>query len=210
MAWIARLVVLCLLGFGTLAHADDKAVAKKAFREGSAQYDLGNYAAALEQFKKAYLHFEDPSILYNMAQCQRQLGDRAEAVKLYRSYLRNLPQAPNRAAVEATLSQLDKEVADEAAAKEKEKERLEKERLAREDAAWAAANMPRAVASVPAPRAKKTPVYKKWWLWTAVGGAAVAVGLGVGLGVGLTRTAHFDNTLSPLGPGTSTHALVSF
>jgi len=31
---------------------------------------------------------------------------------------------------------------------------------------------------------KKTPVYKKWWLWTIVG--AVAVGAGVGLGVGLT------------------------
>jgi tetratricopeptide (TPR) repeat protein len=31
---------------------------------------------------------------------------------------------------------------------------------------------------------KSTPVYKKWWLWTIVGVAAV--GLGVGLGVGLT------------------------
>jgi hypothetical protein len=32
-------------------------------------------------------------------------------------------------------------------------------------------------------------VYKKWWLWTIVGGAVVAVGLGVGLGVGLSSSA---------------------
>jgi hypothetical protein len=29
------------------------------------------------------------------------------------------------------------------------------------------------------------PITRKWWFWTAIGGAAVAVGLGVGLGVGL-------------------------
>jgi hypothetical protein len=39
------------------------------------------------------------------------------------------------------------------------------------------------VATAPPPR--KTPVYKKWWLWTAVGGVVV-VGVAVGLGVGLS------------------------
>jgi tetratricopeptide (TPR) repeat protein len=32
---------------------------------------------------------------------------------------------------------------------------------------------------------KKTPVYKKWWLWTAVGVVAVGAAVGVGLAVGL-------------------------
>jgi tetratricopeptide (TPR) repeat protein len=44
----------------------------------------------------------------------------------------------------------------------------------------------------------KKPVYKKWWLWTAVGlgVAAVGVGLGVGLGLGLSHapTSHFGTT----------------
>ena len=48
-----------------------------------------------------------------------------------------------------------------------------------------AATAPPAAATVSATAPpKKTPVYKKWWLWTIVG--AVAVGAGVGLGVGLT------------------------
>jgi tetratricopeptide (TPR) repeat protein len=48
-----------------------------------------------------------------------------------------------------------------------------------------AAQPPPAVVAQPAP-ATGTPIYKKWWLWTAVGVAAVAVGLGVGLGVAYT------------------------
>jgi tetratricopeptide (TPR) repeat protein len=51
-------------------------------------------------------------------------------------------------------------------------------------------------ASAPA-RRESTPVYKKWWLWTAVGVVAVGVGLGVGLGLGLSSSppsAHFGNT----------------
>ena len=43
--------------------------------------------------------------------------------------------------------------------------------------------------AAPKPTATKTPVYKKWWLWTIVGGTvAVGVGLGVGLALGLPRT----------------------
>jgi hypothetical protein len=38
-----------------------------------------------------------------------------------------------------------------------------------------------------------TPLYRRWWLWTAVGAAAVAIGLGVGLGVGLSG----DDTQGP-------------
>ena len=38
------------------------------------------------------------------------------------------------------------------------------------------------------PVEKKTPIYERWWLWTAVGGV-VAVGLGVGLGIGLSSSA---------------------
>ena len=48
---------------------------------------------------------------------------------------------------------------------------------------------------VAAPPPKPTPVYRKWWLWTAVG-AVVVVGLGVGLGVGLTRDGHTTPTFS--------------
>jgi hypothetical protein len=36
---------------------------------------------------------------------------------------------------------------------------------------------------------ERTPVYKKWWLWTAVGVAVVA-GVAIGVGVGLSAGTH--------------------
>ncbi len=38
-----------------------------------------------------------------------------------------------------------------------------------------------------APPPPPTPWYRRWWVWTLIGGAVVATGLGVGLGVGLTQ-----------------------
>jgi hypothetical protein len=51
----------------------------------------------------------------------------------------------------------------------------------------AAAAEPRAAAAaVPVvARREAKPLYKQWWLWTAVGVAAIAVGVGVGVGVGV-------------------------
>lgn len=36
----------------------------------------------------------------------------------------------------------------------------------------------------PGPAAASSPIYKRWWLWTAVAGVVVGVGDGVGLAVG--------------------------
>ena len=41
-------------------------------------------------------------------------------------------------------------------------------------------------AAVTAEAPRKTPVYKKWWFWTAIVGAAAVVAVGVGLGVALS------------------------
>jgi hypothetical protein len=53
----------------------------------------------------------------------------------------------------------------------------------------------------PAESRPKLPLYKRWWLWTAIGGGVViAVALGVGLGLGLNQ---FDSELPIGGPGVS-------
>jgi tetratricopeptide (TPR) repeat protein len=59
-------------------------------------------------------------------------------------------------------------------------------------------------AAEPYQRWRSKPIYKRWWLWTAVGGAAVVVAVGVGLGVGLSQSgeAAFQPSLQPFGPGT--------
>ncbi len=49
-----------------------------------------------------------------------------------------------------------------------------------------------------APPRERTPVYKKWWLWTAVG-AVVVVGVGVGVGIALTSGAAPSTHLGTTG-----------
>jgi tetratricopeptide (TPR) repeat protein len=102
---LAALVCLTLLG---VAHAEDKKdVAREAFRLGTLQYDLGDFKAALAAFKKAYLQYEDPAFLFNIAQCERQLGDKTEALRTYRVFLNKAASAAQRAQVEKIVRELE-------------------------------------------------------------------------------------------------------
>src|SRR4051794_1203250 len=112
---IVATALLCALA-GT-AFADNKEAAKESYTEGKRQYDLGEYDAALAAFKKAYLNYEEPVFLFNIAQCYRALGDKPAAVRTYRAFLRNWPKAPNREQVERIVAQLDDAIERDASAK---------------------------------------------------------------------------------------------
>ena len=180
------LTVLCITGN---ARADDRAKARDAYREGARRFDVGDYRNALDAFKQAYLLYEDPAFLFNMAQCYRLLNDRENALRTYRVYLNRVPKAPNREEIERIIEGLA--------------QTLEKERAtaslppngSQEPRAEPPAPAVQPSAPVVQPSApvlvvthnppERTPGYKKWWVWTAVGVVAVGVALGVGLGVGL-------------------------
>ena len=148
----------------SVAHAEDKEWARAAYEQATQHYDLGEYKEALEAFKDAYRNFEDPAFLFNIAQCHRQLGDNAQAVREYRMYLLKLPDAPNRDAVGDLITRLEKS-------------------LAEPSTQTAPLVQPALAITTPPPR----PVYKRrWFVWTAAGGA-VAIALTVGLAVGLTQ-----------------------
>jgi hypothetical protein len=99
------LVILCTLT--TTAWADNKQVAKQAYVDGKRHYDVGEFSEALADFKKAYLNYAEPVFLFNIAQCHRQLGDKPAAVRSYRTFLREFPEAPNRATVERIIAELE-------------------------------------------------------------------------------------------------------
>jgi tetratricopeptide (TPR) repeat protein len=154
------------------AHADrDKA--KAEYAEAVRRYDLNEFRAALLHFKQAYLEYEEPSFLFNIAQCHRQLGDKQQAVLFYRSYLRKVPDAPNADEVHRLISSLE-------AASAQEQVSAPPPTVTSAPPATATANA-QLVKTAPA---KKALVYKKWWLWTTVGlvaaGGAVALGLTLG------------------------------
>lgn len=79
---------------------------RAAFDRGVRLYDLGELAAAIVEFKRAYELAETPALLFNIAQAQAQLGAFQEALFLYESYLRAAPRAANRDDVESRIAEL--------------------------------------------------------------------------------------------------------
>jgi tetratricopeptide (TPR) repeat protein len=169
-----------------IAHADDEKAARQAYLDGRRLFDLGEFKPALEAFKRAYLNYEAPAFLYNIAQCHRELGEYKEAIRFYRTYLQLSPNADDRVAVETLIAELDERLRSSAPVRATEPPRT----------GPTAASEPVAQAP-PAPvESKPVPLVRKWWFWTAVGGGAALV-LAIGLGVGLSASgSHFSGTVA--------------
>jgi tetratricopeptide (TPR) repeat protein len=86
--------------------ATEKAEAKLYFDRGTVHFNLDEWSQAIEMFKAAYRVFPDPNLLYNIAQCYRKMGKPAEALKFYKNYLRERPDAPNRAEVGKRIDEM--------------------------------------------------------------------------------------------------------
>ena len=175
------------------SEAARKAEAKRLAEEATSKYNLGQFQAALDGYSKAYETFPAASLLFNLGQCHRSLGNHERAVFFYEGYLREKPNAPNRDVVEELLveerASLTKQREEEATRKSAEDEAKRKaadeeaRRKAEEDAdrKRAADDERRRRASLigtsggaGAGGSHSDPVYKRWWFWTAIG-----VGVGV-------------------------------
>jgi tetratricopeptide (TPR) repeat protein len=58
-------------------------------------YRLGRFADALAKYTRAYELYPVPELLFNIAQCHRNLKNYDKAIFFFEGYLRDLPQAPN-------------------------------------------------------------------------------------------------------------------
>jgi tetratricopeptide (TPR) repeat protein len=102
MRWVGlSSVALLLVGGMNRGQAGDlpqeaKQDAKARFVSGQSHYNLNEFPEALVDFKEAYRLFPDAVFLYNLGQCERQLGHNEEAIRFYRNFLRAQPKAPNR------------------------------------------------------------------------------------------------------------------
>lgn len=219
--------------------------ARQHVARAKVHYDLGEFRQAAEEYILVYRLRPIPALLFNIAQSYRQAGEYEKARQFYKSYLRESPEAKNRAMIEQAIHEMDELVAKEKRAKEKppngvkepaeaslpmdKTAKAQPEKKPAEVAPKPAEQKPATVAQKPAeqkpaavaqkpaeapppaqpavtqpapkppvvamatprpsvPSAATTstrapameedePIYKKWWLWTAVG--VVAVGAGV-------------------------------
>jgi tetratricopeptide (TPR) repeat protein len=184
--WLATIAFLFVswLSPCTFAQArGDKEQARVLAREATLHYKLGEYEDALKKYKEAFRTFQEPSLLFNIGQCHRQLGHKQEAEQAYKSYLRDLPQAENRPEVERLIEGIQAAI---------EQERQDKDRapsgaidVSKMDAfspATVPTIAPSAQQEVTPIEVAQTPVENKessttsGWLWVGIG-AAVVVGV---------------------------------
>lgn len=94
-------------GSGAAASSKEKAEAKAHYDQGTVHFNLDEWPQAIEEFKAAYRAYPDATFLYNIGQCHRKMGNVAEALSFYKKYLRERPEAPNRAEVEKRIDELE-------------------------------------------------------------------------------------------------------
>lgn len=164
-----------------------------------ALYQAQKFEDSIPEFKAAYEQMPNPGLLFNLAQAYRKAGHPREAIEYYDRYLSAAPQLNEemRHKVDSYLA----ETRNTLAALELEmKRRLAEDKAAREPEPEPTAPPPRSpppelavvTAPITAPAAPPPPIYKRWWLWTAVGGvatAAVIAGVAVGTQSSSTQVA---------------------
>lgn len=99
------IVVALLVCWQAPARADR--AADRALAEGRRHYDLREWDQAIAKFKESYKRTPSRKALFNLAQAHRLKGDCEDAAGLYRTYLRNYPDATNRAQVEQLAAEMD-------------------------------------------------------------------------------------------------------
>jgi tetratricopeptide (TPR) repeat protein len=85
--------------------------AKMHFEAGKNAYNAGDYSNAIKEFKAAEALRPSPILDYNIALANEKLAKKRVAVKYYKRYLEGMPNATNRSQVEATIAQLEREIA---------------------------------------------------------------------------------------------------
>lgn len=102
------LLMLLIVTAPRLARGDDRAEAMEHAIKGNRAFDLGDYDEAIKEYAAAYRIKDDPALLYNLAQANRQAGHIADAKRFYRVYLARMPEAANRHEVELRIAELDR------------------------------------------------------------------------------------------------------
>jgi tetratricopeptide (TPR) repeat protein len=159
------------------ALADDGATAREHFRHGTSAFNLGHYLEAVAEYEAAYEAKPDPVLLYNIAQAYRLAGENRSAVRVYKSFLHQLPEAPQRAEVERRIAELQQAMENE--------ERAKAKAAADAEAARASKAVVQAPVAPPAAQpADKAPAWYQDRTAMALGIVGVAaLGAGVGLAV---------------------------
>jgi tetratricopeptide (TPR) repeat protein len=105
----ATLAAIVVLVSGSVAHADDAAIAhaREVAERGQEHFDRAEWNDAIALFREAYDLYPSPGILYNLGQAYRLKGDCVLAATMYRHYLLVTRTSQYHTVVERHLASLD-------------------------------------------------------------------------------------------------------
>ncbi|MCS6798084.1 MAG: tetratricopeptide repeat protein [Myxococcota bacterium] len=148
--------------------------ARALFEAGSAAYDRGRYAEALEHFRRAHALSGRARLLFNIGLAAERLGRDAEALEAYEAYLSAEPAGDNRLDVQARVGALRNRIA----ARALEQERRDAERRRREglEEEQRGVELEGRIEELErrSEEQRGGGVFGRWWFWAAVGGAVAA------------------------------------
>jgi tetratricopeptide (TPR) repeat protein len=156
-----------------MAAPPAKTASEEAFHRAVHHYNLGEFETALSLFREAYDAAPLPPLLFNIAQCHRNLGNNKEAIFFFERYLEEHPSADNAEEIQVLLADLQ------------ERERAKRAVVAAPDAGT------EDVALQPethAPPAEDRSLVEEWWFWTALAAVTVVVAGGSALAVHAARS----------------------
>jgi tetratricopeptide (TPR) repeat protein len=84
-----------------------RARARTLYAQGQAHFEAGRFQRSLTAFEGAYREVPNPIVLIGVASAQERLGRAADAARTLRRYLRERPDAPDRADITARIATLD-------------------------------------------------------------------------------------------------------
>lgn len=130
----------------------------------------GRLAEAQRGYEQAYKNSADPRLLFNLGRVVHRAGHPDQAIAYYQQYLAaKLP--------------------DEEPQQNKARRFLQQARRESSESKTPPVLLSNALGQRPEPPAEPaaTPLYRKWWLWTAVGAAAASIAIGLGVGLAAAR-----------------------
>jgi tetratricopeptide (TPR) repeat protein len=155
--------------------------AASLFAEAEKFYAVQEWQKALDLYKESYLLSVEPALLYNIAQCQRQLGKLEESLKSYRAFIRGAPSHPYRPNAEEFIRVLD--------------EQIRQNGGPRPPVSQPSGANPNPAQSQPQSQGSATPPQESQARWIALAaGSGAALG-GIGLGVSAFNAARDARTL---------------
>jgi tetratricopeptide (TPR) repeat protein len=93
----------------------DRRAARERYELGVDAYEAGRFELSIEHFEAADRLAPSPALSYNIARAYEKLGDRAQALRAYRDYLRRDPVATNAAQARERVAKLEASLAAETA-----------------------------------------------------------------------------------------------